>query len=177
MLFFTDPARTPDPARTVARLPRGAAVVFRAFGASDAIAQGRRMKAAGAGRGVMLIVGADRTLASALGAQGLHVPERLAARKGVIGAARRRFLVTASAHDWPALLVAKRSKVDAAIVGPVFPSSSASAGRPLGSRRLAAWARAIRLPVYALGGVNVSTTKGLGACGLAGIAAVESLTV
>ena len=40
LFFFTDPIRTPDPARILTRLPRGAGVVYRAFGAADAVAQG-----------------------------------------------------------------------------------------------------------------------------------------
>jgi len=35
LLFFTDPARTPDPAADAANLPKGAAVVYRAFGAPE----------------------------------------------------------------------------------------------------------------------------------------------
>ena len=45
LLFFTDPVRTPDPEAVARRLPRGAAVVFRAFGAADAEARGRRLAA------------------------------------------------------------------------------------------------------------------------------------
>ncbi|HET9185321.1 MAG TPA: hypothetical protein VFN82_04185, partial [Solirubrobacterales bacterium] len=39
LLFFTDPVRTPDAEALAERLPRGAAIVFRAFGAPDAAAQ------------------------------------------------------------------------------------------------------------------------------------------
>ncbi|HEY2177706.1 MAG TPA: thiamine phosphate synthase, partial [Caulobacteraceae bacterium] len=45
LLFFTDPSRTPDPAGIAERLPRGAGVVYRAFGAPDALAVGRRLAA------------------------------------------------------------------------------------------------------------------------------------
>ena len=40
LLFFTDPERTPRPWETAARLPAGAAVVFRAFGRADALVLG-----------------------------------------------------------------------------------------------------------------------------------------
>jgi len=36
LLAFTDPVRTPDPAALATSLPRGAGLVFRAFGAADA---------------------------------------------------------------------------------------------------------------------------------------------
>ncbi len=51
MLFFTDPERTPSPERVMERLPRGAGVVFRAFGRPDALDQGRSVAAFGAETG------------------------------------------------------------------------------------------------------------------------------
>jgi thiamine-phosphate pyrophosphorylase len=52
LLFFTDPARTPDPEAAARRLPKGAAVVFRAFGAPDAEARARRLRALCRARGL-----------------------------------------------------------------------------------------------------------------------------
>src|SRR5947208_746563 len=68
LLFFTDPVRTPDPEAVARRLPRGAAVVFRAFGAPDAEARGRRLASIARARGLILLVGADAGLAARVGA-------------------------------------------------------------------------------------------------------------
>ena len=57
LIFVTDPERTPEPERIAARLPRGSAVLYRAFGAPDAIAIGRRLKAIARARGLVLLVG------------------------------------------------------------------------------------------------------------------------
>ena len=167
--------RTPDPARVVASLPRGAAVVYRAFGAKDAVAAGRALARLAHRRGVLMFVGADARLAAAVGADGLHLPERLAGRRGVNSALRRRFRLTAAAHGLPAVRRARAAGVEAVVVSPVFPSRSPSAGRPIGALRFRALVRASELPVYALGGVTPRTAQALKACGAAGLAAVEAL--
>jgi thiamine-phosphate pyrophosphorylase len=175
LLFFTDPVRTPDPARVVTGLPRGAAVVYRAFGAPDAVAVGRRLARLARRRGVLMFVGADPRLAAAVGADGLHLPERLAMRAGVNGALKRRFRLTAAAHGPAAVRRARQAGVEAVVISPVFPSRSPSAGRPIGALRFRSLVRAAALPVYALGGVNLRTARALKGCGAAGLAAVEAL--
>ena len=175
LLFFTDPARTPDPGAALDRLPRGAGMVYRAFGAPDAVAVGRRLARRARRRGVLFFVGADAALAVAVRADGLHLPERLAGRAGTNRQLGRRFMITAAAHGLPAILRAGRSGVDAIVVSPVFPSASPSAGRPLGPRRFAALVRAAGAPVYALGGVNAVSARQLRRSGAVGLAAVSAL--
>ena len=177
LLFFTDPIRTPVPEQVLARLPRGSAIVFRAFGAIDALAKARRLAGLARRRGVGFFVGADVSLAIAVGADGVHLPERLAHRGGANRRLRQRFVVTAAAHGLPAALLARRSGVDAIVISPVFPSASPSAGRPLGVRRLAAVVRAAGAPCYALGGVNGRTVGALSRTGVVGVAAIGALAV
>src|SRR5258708_1381092 len=72
LMFFTDPVRTPAPETTLARLPEGSAIVFRAFGAPDAFEMGRRLARLARGRRVRFFVGEDVGLAIALRADGVH---------------------------------------------------------------------------------------------------------
>lgn len=177
LLFFTDPARTPDPEAAMARLPRGAGVVFRGFGATDSLAQGRRLATLARRRGLVFFVGADVGLAVALNADGVHLPERLAGRAGLQRALRRRFRLTAAAHGLPAVLKVTRGGVDGVVISPIFPSQSASAGKPLGAAAFARLVRASPAPVYALGGVNARSARRLQTSGAMGLAAVEALAV
>ncbi|MFC3071294.1 thiamine phosphate synthase [Phenylobacterium soli] len=172
LLFFTDPQRTPDAEPIARTLPRGAAIVFRAFGAADAAAQGRRLRAIARARGLRLLVGADPELARALGADGLHLPERLGGR----ARAWRQpgWIVTSAAHSLAAARRAKAAGADAVVVSAIFPSGSPSAGAPMGPVRLALLARQAGLPVYALGGVNDKTARRLKDAGLVGLAAVDA---
>jgi thiamine-phosphate pyrophosphorylase len=173
LLFFTDPGRTPEAAEVIARLPPGSAVVYRAFGAAEALETGRRLLARARRRRVLFLVGADAALAAALNADGLHLPERLAARAGDNARLRRRFMLTAAAHGAPAVSRARRAGVQAVVLSPVFPSRSPSAGRPLGALRFRVICRGAGLPVYALGGITERTARRLQASGAAGLAGIE----
>ncbi len=160
----------------IATLPRGAGVVYRAFGAADAVSQGRRLASAARRRGLLFLVGADAALASRLGADGVHLPQRLVGATPGLRRARPDWLITAAAHSARALAAARLAGVDAVVASPVFPSRSPSAGRPIGPLRLAQWASWSPVPVYALGGVNAETARRLIAIPLAGFAAIEALT-
>lgn len=175
LLFFTDPARVADPEAVAQRLPAGSAIVFRAFGAPDAVEQGRRLREIATARGLMLLVGAHVGLAEGVGADGVHLPERMATSIPRLRAEHPRYLITAAAHDLTALQTAERSGADAAVVSPVFPSNSPSAGEPLGVEGLTRLIAATALPVYALGGVRAHTVASLTGSGVVGIAAVEAL--
>ncbi len=172
LLFFTDPGRTPDPERIAARLPKGSAIVYRHFGAADAETRARRLKAITRARGVNLIIGQDEALARRIGADGVHLPERLAYRAGRLKRARPGWIITSAAHS---LVAARRSGADAVVISVAFPSRSASAGAALGPVRLAALVRAAGRPAYALGGINERTARRMLGTGVIGLAAVEAL--
>lgn len=174
MLFFTDPVRTPEPEAIARRLPRGSAVVFRPFGAADAVARGLRLRAITRSRGLFLLVGAEPRLAAAIRADGVHLPERLAVHARRIKAARPHWIVTAAAHSE---IVARRARLagaDAAVLSTVFASRSPSAGRPIGPVRAALLARRAGGRVYALGGIDNKKARLLLGTGLAGLAAVDA---
>jgi thiamine-phosphate pyrophosphorylase len=174
LLFFTDPWRTPHPAAAAARLPKGAAVVFRHFGQARALRQAPALRALARRRGLRFLVGADVKLAGQLRADGVHLPERLAYRAGAIRRAQPGWLVTAAAHSARAVIAARRAGAMAVVISPVFPSRSPSAGRPLGVLRFAALSRLA--PAYALGGVDARTAARLAATRAIGIAGIEGLT-
>ena len=149
--------------------------MFRGFGAPDAADQGRRLAAISRRWGLKLLVGADARLAHAIGADGVHLPERLAHRARPIKRARPDWLVTAAAHSLRAARAARTSGADAAVVSVAFSSRSRSAGPPMGPIRLAALARRAGLPVYGLGGIDEKTARRLKDAGLVGLAAVDAL--
>ncbi len=171
--FLTDPERTPDPAAIIARLPRGAGVIYRGFGAADAPAVAARLRRLTRARGLILLIGADPGLAAEVGADGVHLPERLMGLAGRLRWARPRWLITAAAHGPRALARAGRLDLDGVLVSVVFVSRSPSAGRPMGPVRLAGLARQSRAPVIALGGIRDETAPRLIGARVWGLAAVE----
>jgi thiamine-phosphate pyrophosphorylase len=175
LLFFTDPQRTPDAEAIAASLPAGAAIVFRGFGAPDAEAQARRLLAIARRRGLKLLIGADAGLARRLGADGVHLPERLAGRAQWLKGVNPGWIVTAAAHSLHAARRGRAAGADAVVVSSAFASRSPSAGAPLGPVRLALLVRQAGGPVYALGGIDDTTAARLKDAGLVGLAAVDGL--
>ncbi|HXQ12649.1 MAG TPA: thiamine phosphate synthase [Caulobacteraceae bacterium] len=172
LYFLTDPARTPHPARVMRLLPRGAAVIYRAFGRADLLEQAAALRALARARGLVFLVGADARLAARLRADGVHLPERLMRLAPALRRRRPTWLITVAAHDQRAVARAARLGLDAALVSVVFPSRSPSAGRAMGPLRFAARARGAGLPVIALGGVDARTAPRLLGTGAHGLAAI-----
>lgn len=157
-----------------ARLPPGAAVVYRHFGAADAEARARSLLAIARARGLKLLIGQDVALAARIGADGVHLPERLAGRAAALKRAHPRWLVTSAAHS---LTAARLSRADAVVISVALPSRSPSAaGRALGPVRMAALVREAGRPSYGLGGINNKTARRLSDAGLVGLAAVEGFS-
>jgi thiamine-phosphate pyrophosphorylase len=175
LLFVTDPARTPDPGPIAARLPPGAGVVYRPFGAPDALARAQALRAIATRHGLVLLIGGDAGLAAACDADGVHLPERAIADAPGVRTRHPAWIVTAAAHSLAAAQQAGVAGCDAVLVSPVFASRSPSAGPAMGVEAFTALVRAAPLPVYALGGVNARTAAQLTGSGAQGLAMVEGL--
>lgn len=175
LLFVTDPQRTPDPAAVAARLPAGAGVIYRAFGAQDAPETAAILAAIARGRGLTLLIGLDEMLAENCGAHGLHLPERALAEAVGVRARHPEWRITGAAHGETGVAAAAAAGLDAVLLSPVFSSASLSAGEALGPTAFSRIARGAALPVYALGGVNAETAPRLAGSGACGIAAVDGV--
>jgi len=175
LLFITDPERTPDPEALMQRLPRGAGVIYRGFGRPEALEEATRLAAVARAGGLVLLIGQDPDLAEKVGADGVHLPERLLGAGPGLRARFPHWILTGAAHGEAALEAAAEAGLDAAILSPVFPSNSPSAGEALGLGAFSALARAARLPVYALGGIKAAAAPALIGSGAYGLAAIEGV--
>ncbi|MBM3554056.1 MAG: thiamine phosphate synthase [Alphaproteobacteria bacterium] len=158
--LVTDETRLADPLPAISALPPGSGVIFRHYGLSQkereqlartVIRLGRRQR-------LVVLVAGDPALALRCGADGLHVPEALSRPRR---RPKRNWLVTAAAHGRGALSKARRCRVDAALLSPVFPTASHPEARTIGPTRFGLWTRALRYPVLALGGMNAGTARHL----------------
>lgn len=176
LLFFTDPERTPQPWETAARLPVGAGVVFRHFGAPDARETALRLREATRLRDGLLLIGLDADLAEAVEADGVHLPQRALGLAAGLAARRPGWRLTGAVHDPEAMRAAEG--LDAVVVSPVFPAGGRSSEKPaLGVDDLKRLIAAAPCPVYGLGGIdagNATQLIGSGLCGLAGVGAIQS---
>jgi thiamine-phosphate pyrophosphorylase len=103
-----------------------------------------------------------------VGAEGVHWPQRMIPDKRGAG------LVTIAAHDAVGLARATALGADACVLGPVFATRSAAGRTPLGLFHASQMARAAKLPVIALGGINAKTAAQLPGRGFAGLGAVDA---
>ena len=174
-ILMTDEKRLADPVPVIGGLPANSAVIFRHYGAPDREKLAIRLTAAARKHGVKILIAADARLALKVGADGLHLPEALAAQGPGVWRLWRRpdWLVTAAAHSPGALFRAERAGADAVLLAPVFATASHPHTRPLGTLRFSAWCRQSPIPVYALGGVNPINRRRLKDSGTRGIAGIS----
>lgn len=169
--FFTDPDRTPEPWRTAARLPAGAAIVYRHFGAPDRLFVARRLQRLCRRHGLRLVIGADVALARAVGAAGVHLPERMAADAESLKRRHPDWIITVAAHSAHAARSA--AGADVVMLSAIYPSRSPSAGSPIGLVVGGRIARGVPAPIIALGGVTVARARELARAGFAGMAGID----
>lgn len=104
-------------------------------------------------RGLLLVN--DRVDVAAAGlAHGAHIGHRslpVAAARRVLAAER---LLTVSAHDAEQIAEAAAGGADAALLAPVWPTTSKPDALPLGPARAGAWTASTALPTVWLGGVD-----------------------
>lgn len=179
LILMTDRERLADPLPVAARLPRGSAVILREPDDGRRRVLTAALAAVCRPRRIRLLIAADWRLAATRRADGLHLPEALAASgcRRWQRARRPGWLVTAAAHAPRALRQAASLGVDAVLLSPVFATRSHPLARPLGPLRFARQARITPVPVIALGGITGLTAwRLIGAGAAAGFAAIGGLS-
>lgn len=182
LIAMTDPERLPDVEAALRTLPRGAALIWRAYGEVAAPARLHRLTSLARRRGIVLLVAGRPSLATRTGTMGIHLPEREVrrARSGSYVIPRRFHApgraLTAACHSESAIRLAAEAGADAVLISPVFETKSHAGANPLGLLRFAHLARlalSLGLLPYALGGIvtaaHVRRLQGTDAAGVAGI--------
>ncbi len=128
------------------------------------------IKRAGATR---VLVNDRLDVAVAAGAAGVHLP----AHGFPVDEVRRSYpelLIGASTHNLEELRRAADRGADFAVFGPVFETSSKKAyGPPVGLGKLAEAARAVNIPLLALGGITLENAADCLRAGAGGLAAIS----
>jgi thiamine-phosphate pyrophosphorylase len=143
--------------------------------ADDQVALARTLLPAARRHGARLSVHGDAALAKACGADGVHLPSggHPARSRAMLGAG---VLIGVSIHTVTEAEAIDPGAVDYAIAGPAFETASKPGyGPEIGRKGLAEIARAARVPVLAIGGINVARVAEVLAAGPAGIAVMGSV--
>ena len=126
--------------------------------------------------GAQLLINDRIDIALAVGADGVHLGRAslpVAVARRILGSAR---IIGYSAHGLDEARQAERDGADFVTFGPVYATPSKAAyGEPLGLARLAEVARSLTIPVFALGGVNISSAREVMSAGARGVALISAI--
>jgi thiamine-phosphate pyrophosphorylase len=121
---------------------------------------------------VPVLVSSRCDVALASGAAGVNLPESDIAVSDARALLGQR-LIGRSVHSMQSAVEAEQEGADFVIFGPVWSSASHAGAQPAGVQALAAVARALRIPVLAIGGVTADRIAECEAAGAAGYAAIR----
>ena len=130
---------------------------------------------------IKIIVNDRLDVALAAGAAGVHLGHASAPAREVVrwcreGNAPADFLVGVSCHSLEGAQEAENAGTSYTYFGPIYETpSKIPFGKPHGAEELAQVARAVRIPVIAIGGVNESNAAQCIRAGAAGIAAIRMI--
>ena len=176
LALMTDDERLPGPLAAARALPRGSLVIVRARGIGPRAQQTQDLLRIARTRDLVVLVAGDVALAARLGADGLHLSAARAHEIPNWRAHYPHFRFSAAAHSLVEILRAARCGTDAVFLSAVFRTQSHPGRTALMPLRASSIARAVRVPVYALGGLTADNAGTLSHA-FSGIAAIGALAV
>lgn len=124
--------------------------------------------------GTCVLVNSRLDVALAAGAGGVHLPSNAAAASFIRRVAPRDFKISVSCHTLEEVRRTEAEGADFALFGPVFdPLSKPGGSKPTGLEGLRQACQAVRIPVLALGGIDIDNAKLCRQSGAAGVAGIS----
>ncbi len=146
------------------------------MGAGAALELGRRLRALTREHGALFFVNDRLDLALALGADGVHLGPTDLPVAEVRGQSPSGFLIGYSTDDPETAVQAQADGADYLGCGTVWPTSSKEdPGAVIGPEGLAQVARAVSIPVVAIGGITPARARELSRCGATGVAVIGAV--
>jgi thiamine-phosphate pyrophosphorylase len=140
--------------------------------ATEIVAEARRVR----GDKARVVVNGRLDVALAAKAAGVHLPADGLPVPGVRRQTKSRFLVGRSVHALAEAREAEKAGADYLLFGPIFETPGKTAyGAPQGVAALRRVVEAIRIPVWAIGGITEGTAAELRGLPIAGVAAIGAI--
>lgn len=171
--YFTDENRTHSALETIARLAANTGVIYRHYAYPNRQELGAEIVEICRKKDLFLAVAEDPSLANALKAPAVHLPERLISKLPLIRKQYPKLLISCACHNALSLKAANNLGADLAFLSPIYPTASHPNARTLGSVEAAIWIKDITIPVYALGGIEAHHINQLKMLGFAGFGAIS----
>ena len=114
-----------------------------------------------------LLIASDIKLAEDINAHGIHFPEYMIKKNKINWMiiknikSKKNWIITTAVHSYQAIKKAEFFNVDAALLSPVFQSESHPNKKNLGINKFERIVKKTKLPIYALGGINIKNIKSL----------------
>ncbi|MGD8325740.1 MAG: thiamine phosphate synthase [Sphingomonadales bacterium] len=164
--FLTD-ERVADPISVIHTLPKNCGVIFRNYNHPNRKDLALKVVKAAHNAKHMVLIAADKDLAIACGADGVHWP------KWADSAPLNPPLIsTYAVHDEGELKHAEEMSASAVIISPIFETKSHKGSNTLGIKGLKGLMAQTNLPVYAMGGINAKTWPKIADLGVTGFAGI-----
>lgn len=167
-----------DPVRVAEAAVRGGADVIqwrdKAARDGEFLAVARAMRRVVRG-GALFVVNDRVAVALRVGADGVHVGHEDLPVADVRLLAGRRFLIGRSTHSWAEARQAAASGADYLGVGPIFSTPTKPDYRPVGLELVRRAAPAIRIPWFAIGGIDLGNLPLVLSAGAARVAVVRAV--
>ncbi len=136
----------------------------------EMLALALRLREATRGRALLLLNG-PLNVALAVGADGVHLPEDAPP----VLRPRAGFLVGRSVHSAEAARRAGAEGADYLVAGPIYETRSHTGVQPAGLTLIEEIARAVRVPVLAIGGVTAGRVEEVVRAGASGVAVISAV--
>jgi thiamine-phosphate pyrophosphorylase len=145
-------------------------------GTGELLPLARRLRERCRAHGALFLVNDRLDLALACGADGVHVGQDDLPAAGIRAVSPPGFLIGVSAETPELAIQARADGADYIGCGPVWPTDSkADAGDAIGVAGVASVARAVRIPVVAIGGITPERVPELLDAGAAGVAVIRAV--
>jgi thiamine-phosphate pyrophosphorylase len=144
--------------------------------AAELAALCRRLREPTRARGALLIVNDRADVALAVGADAVQRTHASLSVADIRAVADKRLRIGASVHSWQDAVAAEGEGADWIVFGPIYDTASKRRyGAPQGLAKLDQVARAVRIPVIAIGGITPERVAEVRAAGAHGVAAISAI--